>query len=212
VVTPAGFAFSIWALIYAGILAFAIFRLLRPATDSRKGIGTLFILSCVLNCGWVFFWHREMIGICLALILFLLAVLLSINSRLRSSSNGMEFLAAKAPLGLYAGWVMAASSVNAAVFLKYLKIDLSDVQWNIIGVTLIAVVVAAGVLVRFRIRSYLVPAAVAWALVGIAVKQSGNTAVVVACAIGVIVSLVAAISFIMDLSPAAGTASPSAHE
>ena len=57
----------------------------------------------------------------------------------------------------------------------------------------------AAVLVRFKLTNYFYPLAVAWALTAIAVKQSGQTSVVVASAFGVIACLIASLSFVMNL-------------
>jgi hypothetical protein len=65
---------------------------------------------------------------------------------------------------------------------------------------LILVAAALGVLIRIRLTNYFYPLAVAWALTAIAVKQSGQTAVVVACAMGVIACLIATLSFVMSLN------------
>ena len=64
---------------------------------------------------------------------------------------------------------------------------------------LIALAVSVAVFVRLRFYNLLFPMAVAWALTGIAVKQSGNTAIVVACAVGVIACLIATLSFVVNL-------------
>jgi hypothetical protein len=43
------------------------------------------------------------------------------------------------------------------------------------------------------------PVAIAWALTAIAIQQSGNTAVILAGAIAVILCLVLSLSFVIDL-------------
>src|SRR5215207_597030 len=58
-VTPAGYAFSIWSLIYIGLIAFSIYQLL-PANITRfRAFRSLYIFTCALNCGWLYFWHAE---------------------------------------------------------------------------------------------------------------------------------------------------------
>src|SRR5688572_22486589 len=48
--TPAGYAFSIWSLIYLGIIAFSIYQML-PANLSRfRSVRSFYIFSCALNC------------------------------------------------------------------------------------------------------------------------------------------------------------------
>ena len=58
---------------------------------------------------------------------------------------------------------------------------------------------AFGVFIRVCLTNYFAPLAIAWALTAIAVKQSGNTLVVAAAAVGVIACLIAATSFVLNL-------------
>jgi hypothetical protein len=198
-VTPAGFTFSIWSLIYIGLLAFGIYQVL-PTKDSQfRPVRTLYILSCALNCVWIYFWHHEQIAICLLTISVLLAVLFLISFKLPKPETTGEYWLTKAPFSIYLGWVTVATLVNFAVLLFYLKVELSGEAWAAVAVLLIAVAVSVAIFVRVRFNNLLFPMPVAWALTGIAVKQSGNTAIVVACAIGVIASLIATLSFVVNL-------------
>lgn len=69
-----------------------------------------------------FFWHREEILICSALIFLLLGTLVFINIKLKTTENYAEFWLAKAPFGLYFGWVTVAAILNAAIVFVYLNI------------------------------------------------------------------------------------------
>jgi len=198
-VTPAGYAFTIWIVIYIGLAAFSIYQLLPKHAERFRTVRTLFIVSCVLNCAWLYFWAFEMVGLCLATILALLAVIFVINTKLRNNESTTEYWTTKAPFGLYFGWVTAASAVNIAVFLVYQKTGISALAMNILAVVLMVAVVAAVIAVRVKFKNYLAPLAAAWALTAIAVKQSGDTVIVVAAAVGVIACLIAATSVIMDI-------------
>ncbi|MBA3770315.1 MAG: tryptophan-rich sensory protein, partial [Blastocatellia bacterium] len=57
VITPAGYAFSIWSLIYLGLVAFSIYQLLPVQLAKFRGVRTMYLLSCVFNCAWLFAWH-----------------------------------------------------------------------------------------------------------------------------------------------------------
>lgn len=199
VVTPAGYAFTIWSLIYVGMIAFSVYQALSANLIKFRGLRTLYVLSCLLNCSWIYFWHREYIGVCLIIILALLGSLLVINLKLKPSVTAHQSLFTKVPFGLYFGWVTAAAVVNFAVWLTYLGVGLSPRTWNILGVVLILLTAAFGVLVRWKLKNYMYPLAVGWAATGIAVQQSGNTMIVVAAAVAVVVCLVVSVSFVMDL-------------
>ena len=196
VITPAGYAFSIWSLIYLGLLAFSVYQALPGNLGRYGGVRTLFIASCVLNCGWIYFWHHGYIGVCSLLIVALAAVLIVIASRFLVTVSPAEKLAVKATFGLYAGWVTVASFVNIFVYLRSIGSEASDS--HAFGVAAVVIATAAAVAVTWKLSNYLYPLAVAWALTAIAVNQSGKTAIVVACAGGVIMCLLLATSFILS--------------
>ncbi len=194
-ITPASYAFSIWVLIYAGLIAFSIYQLL-PANLARfRNIRSLFIISCVLNCAWIYFWLSDQIGVCLAVIAGMFFVLFLINWNLRRPGSIREYWAVKAPFGIYFGWVTVASLVNFAVFLKYLNVELSTAA----AVALIIFAAVLSVTVRFRLSNYLYPLAIAWALTAIGVQQSGQTLVITAAAFGTIACLIATLSLVVNL-------------
>src|SRR5215217_6321107 len=55
IITPADYAFSIWSLIYAGLVAFSIYQLSTSNANRFEKIRIPYILSCVLNCAWIYF-------------------------------------------------------------------------------------------------------------------------------------------------------------
>jgi hypothetical protein len=199
-ITPAGYAFAIWSLIYFGLIAFSIYQLLPANIDRFRSVRSLYILSCALNCAWIYFWHNDQIVICLAIIAALAVTLFFINYQLQTPETTGENWIAKGTFGIYFGWVTAATLVNFAVMLVYLKVELSGSAAALLPVGLILLAAALGVLMRARYRNYFYPLAIAWALTAIAVKQSGQTFVVTAAAIGVIACLLASISFVMNLN------------
>lgn len=199
VVTPAGYAFTIWSLIYVGLVAFSIYQFLPRNLARYRALRSLYIFSCALNCAWIFFWHSEQIAICLAIIAGLWVTLLFICIRVRNSESTGEYWAVRAPFGLYFGWVTAATLVNFAVLLVYLQAVPSTGTAVVIGTVLVLLAAAIGVAERIKLADYFFPLAVAWALGAIAVAQGVHTLVVAACAVGVIACLIAAASFVVTL-------------
>jgi translocator protein len=198
VLTPADYAFSIWSLIYLGLIVFSVYQLLPRNIERFAPVRSLYIFNAALNCAWIFFWHSDQIAICLAIIVALLVVLTVINFKLRQTGSALESLLTKAPFGLYLGWVAVAALVNFAVFLVYANIDLGDGSF-VFGAAAILVAAAFAVFFRIKLTNYFIPAAVAWGLTAIAVKQSGKTLIVAAAAVGVIACLIASFSFVLDL-------------
>jgi benzodiazapine receptor len=58
---PAGYAFSIWGLIYIGLVAFAILQALPSQRQNPRlrAVGWWVVLSGVANYAWIFLWHYE---------------------------------------------------------------------------------------------------------------------------------------------------------
>jgi hypothetical protein len=198
-ITPAGYAFAIWSLIYLGMIVFSIRQAIPRNAERYRKIRPLYLASCVLNCAWLYFWHQEAILVCLALIAALLAVLIALVVRTGNADSYSDHWFVNVPFGIYAGWVTAATLVNAMIALVYVESSVAGTTW--LAVSFIFAAAACGIAVRILIASYFYPLAIAWALTAIAVKQSGATAIVVACAVGVIACLIAAVSFVMDKAP-----------
>ena len=112
IITPAGYAFSIWSLIYIGLIAFSIYQALPKNLERFRGIRTVYIFSCLLNCAWIYSWHHEMLLACLGIIIALLATLLFINIKVRNGESYTEYWTVSAPFGIYFGWVTAAAIIN----------------------------------------------------------------------------------------------------
>jgi len=83
-VTPAGYVFSIWGVIYTLLSFFAVFQALPSQREKPflEQISILFILSGVLNVVWLFLWHYDQIVLSVALMFGLLATLIAIYMRL----------------------------------------------------------------------------------------------------------------------------------
>lgn len=195
-ITPAGYAFSIWSLIYLGMIVFSIYQLSQPGSRLFRSIRIPYILSCVLNCAWIYAWHHELIAICSILITGLLVTLFWVCLELRQPASFITSLISKAPFGLYFGWVTCATLVNFAAFLSSRGFDAQNSGLAIASI--IAATVCA-ILVRWKMTNYLYPLAVAWALTAIALKHSGNTAIVLAAAFGTVTCLVTAGSVVTNL-------------
>jgi benzodiazapine receptor len=198
ILTPAGYAFSIWSLIYAGLIAFSVYQAFTRNLVRFRPVRSLYVITCVLNCAWLYFFHREQMGVCLALITALQITLIVILIQFRRSAEPAGSIVTSGAFGLYAGWVTAAALVNFSIFLVYAGASVSAAGWTAIGIA--SLIAAAGIAaaVRFSLPNYFFPLAVAWAATAIAVKQSGSTAIVITASICVIACLLMAASYVMN--------------
>ena len=200
VITPAGWAFSIWSLIYTGLIAFSIFQLLPSRVAEFRRVRVPYIVSCVLNCAWILLWHHFQIGLCAIVIALFLATLIWVNTSLDKPGSFIKALMTKAVFGLYAGWVTVATLVNFAVFLVSRNIEWSYAIWTAFGIACLVIATAAALIARISLRNFVYPLSVAWAAAAIGASQSGkNTAIVVTTALVCIACLIIAGSIVTEL-------------
>jgi translocator protein len=201
-ITPAGYVFSIWGIIYFLLGVFVIFQALpsQKQQEYTKKIGWLFVLSSIINIAWLFLWQYKFLSLSVVLMFLLLATLILIYTRLRIGKTPVklrEKLAVQVPFSVYLGWITIASIANVSA-------TLVSVNWNGFGIapemwaTLIVVVAVVITLLVLATRKDIAYALVIiWALIGIAVKQSGNPNIVMLTEASAIVVLLALASTIL---------------
>jgi hypothetical protein len=196
-ITPAGYAFAIWSLIYAGLIIFSIYQALPSQTFNARfrRIRTLYIVNCAANCAWILLWHREMIWASLVMIFVLLSTLVFINANLRNAEMAAvtETWIARVPFGLYFGWVTVATILNFTLALVSSGVKTLDSMTTTFALILVVATTILGILIRLKLSSAAYALAMAWALTAIAVKHGSETLLVIFTAFGVIALLIAAI-------------------
>ncbi len=197
-ITPSGYAFAIWGLIYFGLAAFAVYQALPKNTGRYINIRTVYILNCAANCVWIYLWHYEQILASLVAMFVLLGTLAFINVKLLNTESAAEYWLARVPFGIYFGWITVATILNFTVALVYLNVKTSDFSISILASILIVAAALLGIIIRFKLVNVAYPLTIAWALTAIAVKQSGQTMIVVFAAFCVITLLVSALSILMQ--------------
>lgn len=130
--------------------------------------------------------------------LVILLTLIFINSKLIETDTIVETIITKVPFNLFFGWITVATILNASIALVYFGVKFPPTATSVLGAILILIATAIGCFVRFKLTASFYPIAIAWGLTAIAVNQSGDTIVVVACAIGVITLLLSALAGLID--------------
>lgn len=196
--TPAGYAFSIWGLIYLGLLGFAIYYsrslFMKPKKEDRtvKEVGWWFVISCVANCLWVVAWPYDYLLISVILMALLLFSLLKIvvNTKMELHNAPLKkFIFLWWPFCLYSGWVSVALIANIAAYLvkiEWTGFGLSETAWTIIMIG-IAVLIHLFMIWKRNMREFAL--VLVWSLIAIAVtnKEDSNTVVWTAIIAAVIV-------------------------
>lgn len=180
--TPAGFAFSIWGVIYLALLAFLVWQAL-PAQRSNARIAAIswyFKLNCVLNALWIVVWHYDLVIVSLLVMLAILVTLVLIYRALIASIAGApwaEHFALYLPFSIYTGWITLATIANASVVQTAYGLDdagLGAVQWTLLKLSAAG---AIGATMILRLRDAPFGLVIAWGAYGIAAKQIATPAV-----------------------------------
>ncbi len=172
---PAGYVFSIWLLIYLGLMAFTVYQALPAQRNNARlvKIGWAVVVANLANASWIFFWHYLLFPLSLLAMVTLLAALLFIYTRLeigKSTFTTLESWFVRVPFSIYLGWITVATIANTTDVLDYIKwgqFGFSDEIWMVIILVVVTVIAWAMSLTRKDV-AYL--AVLLWALAGIGVK------------------------------------------
>lgn len=175
---PAGYVFSIWGLIYLGMLVFSVYQVLPSQLENPRiqRIRGLFVLSCLANMTWLYLWHYEHFVLTVLAMLVLLLSLIAIYLRLRigrESVKAGESWCVRVLFSTYLGWITVATVANISTVLVFLKWDgwgLSPEVWTLIMI-LVAVSLSAVISLTRGDAAYAM--VLMWAFAGIAIKHSG---------------------------------------
>ena len=181
---PAGYVFSIWGLIYLGLIAFAIFQALPSQRENPRlrTTGWWISLGGLANTAWIFLWQYEHFPLTLVAMLVLLATLLVTYLRLgigRTAVSTAETWAARLPFSIYLGWITVATVANVTVLLDYLKWDGFGIAPELWMGIVLAAVLAISVLLNFTRRDVAYALVILWALAGISVKFASVAAIAI---------------------------------
>ncbi len=191
--TPAGYAFSIWGLIFTGLLVHTGYQLWLAfrRDDGATGelaahrasffarLGPWLILTNLANALWLVLWLTEQTlasAVVLAAMFGFLTVAM-VRLDMETWDAPFEIIALVWwPIVIYAGWVTVAVLANVSALLAKHGWVSSDSELWALAMIGVATVYNVGLVVRRNLREH---AAVAiWALVAIAVAQWGRSATV----------------------------------
>lgn len=201
-ITPAGFTFSIWGIIYVLLGLFVVFQALPRQREKtyNKQIGWLFVLSSIINIAWLFSWQYELLSLSLPLMFLLLGTLILIYMRLgigKAKATFQEQLAVHTPFSVYLGWITIASIANVSVTLVSVNWDGFGINPEVWATLIIVVALAITLLVIATRKDVAYSLVIIWALIGIAVKQSENQNIAMLTEASVIIILLALAGIIL---------------
>jgi hypothetical protein len=198
---PAGYVFSIWGIIYIGLIAYAVYQALpsQRANPRMQATGWWVVLGGLANCAWIFLWQYEHFVWTVAAMLILLASLIMVYLRLgigRTKVSTGETWAVRIPFSIYLGWITVATVADISDVLWYVKwnqFGISAAAWMVV---ILGVVLVISGLMNFMRRDVAYALVILWALAGITVRfpQAGIVTIATWVTFGLVAtSLVAAL-------------------
>ncbi|GAA4661279.1 TspO/MBR family protein [Arthrobacter cryoconiti] len=175
-IAPYGPAFSIWSVIYLGLVAYAVWQFLPAQIEQTRHrlLGYPIAASLILNAVWILSIQFDLLWLSVPVIVVLLAVLAGIFVLLLRNrpTSTLDAIITDGTMGLYLGWVCVATAANVSAVLVaagFQGFGLSPTIW---AVVVLAVATVVGIALAMYGRGRLSPAtSLCWGLVWVAVAR-----------------------------------------
>jgi len=171
-VTPTGWTFAIWGIIFLFQGIFAIVQMLskyRSNTVIQEGVSHFYFTACLFQAAWTFAFGYEVIWLsCVFMGGILFSLLQIVKKQVKIQSTMTDFWLFKFPFSLHCGWIAAAFAVNVNTFV-YAAGAQAEAQliWSYFTLGF-APLVAIFSLVHLSPPDFTIPSVLVWATIGIA--------------------------------------------
>ena len=182
--TPPGYVFAIWGLIYLGMVTLGVMQALLSGRDNPRyqKARVPLIVNMAFNFAWIAAWGSLNTPLSLPLIagqlLSAIWIFLSLEANRERPARGIEGFIQVAS-GAYVTWLTLATVLNASCVLVYYKWDgfgIADANWAVVMMVIAALIG----LLEIRVwRSVMFSAVFTWAFTGIALRANQPTSVVI---------------------------------
>ncbi|WP_439155734.1 hypothetical protein [Yoonia sp.] len=163
-VQPAGYAFAIWGLIYAWLVVSALYGLIkRPGNAAWNRVRLPLIVSLGVGTPWLAVANNSAVWATVMIFIMAIGAIIAVY---HAPARDRWWL--RAPVGIYAGWLTAASFVALASTAAGYGLLMGAIGWAYAGI-IGALLVAAIVQRQTGAPGY--GLTVIWALVGIIVAN-----------------------------------------
>lgn len=182
--SPAGYAFSIWGIIYTLLAFYTVYQALPEKWAANRNndliynkIGYIYPVNLIFNGLWLVVFGQNAVwsfGVGLAVIIGMLVTQIYVmRLTTRNKVNTWEFITLRCGFTIYSGWVTAATILNVTFFLKSLGLKndeadkdagISEDTWSVI---ILWVALCVYILASFFERNPLYALVYIWVLVGI---------------------------------------------
>ena len=201
-IAPGTGAFSIWSVIYFGLLAYAVWQFLpaQRTAERHRRVGYPVAASLLLNAAWILSIQFDVLWLSIPIIAVLLGVLVvAFLTLLRwRPANALDALVTDGTVGLYLGWVSIATAANVTAGLVAAGFDGWGMGADAWAVIVLAVAGLVGVAIAVRGGGRIAPTlSLCWGLTWVAIARlDGNllsTPAAIAAIVAVVVVVIATI-------------------
>lgn len=200
---PANYAFSIWSLIYLGLILYTVYQALPAQRTNPKlqSIGWFYIASSFMISAWMLFFLYEIYLFTMLTMIGLLILLVAVYEKLDVGrevvSRGMRYLV-HVPFSIYLGWITLATFGNISNFLQVQGWSGIGITPKIWAVVLMVATIVIAELTAFNRQDLAYLAVFVWAFIGIAVHHKGVSPVFeAACVSAAIVIIITVVTLIV---------------
>lgn len=140
-ISPAGWAFAIWGIIYSSLGMFVVYQALPgswvPSRNDElifEDIGYNFIVNIILNQLWIVIFSFStlpaFIASLLEIVWLLASTLFMMMKSTRASVNIWEWICLRAGMSIYSGWLTAATILTASTTLQKMGMVDPNIQFG----------------------------------------------------------------------------------
>ena len=175
-VTPAGYAFSIWGVIYLALLVFAVFQLNKgKSIRFFKLVFPYFLVNVVSNVLWLIAFQHELLGLSVLIMLITLGTLIVIFTyfyRLRKALSTTHQYFFQVPFSLYFGWISIATIVNISAYLHSLELPVFENSPELFSMIILIAGAILGLYILVAKKDYIYAIVMVWAYMAIWAQHS----------------------------------------
>jgi hypothetical protein len=167
---PAGYAFSIWGLIYLAQLVYAVVQLLPASRNKRiyDVIAVPLMMSYVFAIAWGALFRLSYIPLSFFCLFAMLVAAMIVYVKVFSAADaGQVTTWLTLPFSLYAGWLSVANIAGFSLWM----VTTNNIPGAGTLIMMFLLAAIAGLLVLFSFDDHIYPLVISWALVAIWVQQ-----------------------------------------
>ena len=183
IITPAGYAFSIWGIILLGCTIYAIYQLLPSQRKNTlfDELALFVSITCIGYSSWIFAAAREWLWTTVFIFMIMLIALWEVYTMItlyKKRLSRFQSILLRGTFGIYIGWATAAIPLNISAALVYHRVIYSDERSVAVYFLFLIATLSHAVWGQWKIgRNYYYTATIIWAFAAIVVGtvERGST-------------------------------------